>query len=159
MPETGGTHFAALLLTAAQHGHTKGSSELGRLTKAAAEATWSKHHRVTDPRLTGELSQLRATLAQALTGEGLTLATCCFVPLGIAVDPLPGGPSWGVTGDAGLTFVLYGDSGWYLMANTERSTAHSVYASADADGARKVAAIVHGILQGDIPNPFRAGRR
>jgi len=78
------------------------------------------------------------------------------VRMGVGVAPLPGGPTWGM--DRGLAVAMYVDSGWQLMANSERTRVHTIHAPATAAGAAEVAQLVHAVLEGTEPDPFRRDR-
>ncbi|MCX5239794.1 hypothetical protein OG824_31795 [Streptomyces prunicolor] len=146
----------ALFETAERHGHTRTSDHIGELATAAADATASKHRGPKEHRQAAEIHELHRELTQAFTEEGLT-TTRCHVRLGVAVEPLSDGPRW--VGRTGLAVALYTNSGWELMVNTSRTRVFTIYAPATAEGAREVAAIVHSILRGTLPDPFRADAR
>jgi len=146
----------ALYETAAEHGHPR-QDPLGRLSgliTAAAEATAGKYGRPAAERTPTEIVALQAELGLAFLDEGLTPAVS-QVHMGVAAEPLADGPSWGPHGRAGLAVALYADSGWELMVNQPRTRVFTLHAPATPDGAREVAAIVHGILAGDVEDPFR----
>lgn len=148
----------ALLDTAEQHGYPRTSDDLGTLATAAAYTVSRKYGRPATERQYAEITQLHRALAQALTEEGLTI-TGCHVRMGVAVEPLADGPRWGWDGTAGLAVALYSDGGWDLMVNQTRTRVFTIHAPDTADGAREIAAIVHSILRGDLPDPFRASSR
>lgn len=146
----------ALYETAAGHGHPR-EDRLGRLSgliNAAAEATAGKYGRPGTDRTHTDLVSLQAELALAFLDEGLTPAVS-RLHMGTAVEPLPDGPRWGADRRTGLAVALYADSGWELMVNQPSTRVFSIHAPATPDGAREVAAIVHGILAGDLADPFR----
>ncbi|MER8030702.1 hypothetical protein ABTZ78_17285 [Streptomyces bauhiniae] len=147
----------ALFATAADHGHQPDADGLAWLTMAATEATSRKYGLPRPERPAPETYALHAALRKALVEEGLVLASDCPIRMGVGVDPLPGGPTWGMGN--GLAVALYVDSGWELLVNTSRSRAFTIYAPATAAGAGEVAAIVHGILRGDLEDPFRSWSR
>ncbi|NUK84939.1 hypothetical protein [Streptomyces lunaelactis] len=147
----------AYLATAEQHGQDrKAADEEGWLALAAAEAVSKKHSRPKTERVASELHELLAHVRTALTAEGLTVVSTP-VRMGVAVAPVPGGPVWG-TGPGGLAVALYSDSGWQLSTNSTRSTVHSIYAPVTEAGAAEVAQLVHGVLRGDVADPFRRNR-
>lgn len=146
----------AYLATAEQHGlDRKEADEEGWLALSAAEAVARKYGRPKTERTSAELSQLVRELNTALTAEGLEVVPT-QVRMGTGIAPVPGGPTWGMNG--GLAVALYADSGWELMVNATRTTAHTIHAPATADGAREVAELVHGVLRGDLVDPFRRNR-
>ncbi|WP_019059975.1 hypothetical protein [Streptomyces prunicolor] len=147
----------ALHETAAAHGHPREDrlGRLGGLITAAAEATADKYRRPTTNRQLDEINELHRALTQAFTEAGLTI-TGSHVRMGVAVEPLEGGPRWGWDNAAGLAVALYADSGWELMVNNPRTRVFTIHAPDTPDGAREVAAIVHSIAAGDLPNPFRS---
>ncbi|GGT78741.1 hypothetical protein ABT368_31770 [Streptomyces althioticus] len=143
----------AYLATAEQHGlDRKAADDEGWLALAAAEAVARKYRRPETERTSAELAELSAALRAALTAEGLEVVPTP-VRMGVGVAPLPGGPTWGTAG--GLAVALYSDSGWELMLNATRTTAHSICAPVTEAGAAEVARLVHGVLRGDIRDPFR----
>nr|WP_011265277.1 hypothetical protein [Streptomyces sp. FQ1]AAX51382.1 unknown [Streptomyces sp. FQ1] len=143
----------AYLATAEQHGlDRKAADDEGWLALAAAEAVARKYRRPESERTSAELAELSAALRAALTAEGLEVVPTP-VRMGVGVAPLPGGPTWGTAG--GLAVALYSDSGWELMLNATRTTAHSICAPVTEAGAAEVARLVHGVLRGDIRDPFR----
>ncbi|MFI5987087.1 hypothetical protein ACIBEA_40260 [Streptomyces sp. NPDC051555] len=146
-----------LLDTAAQYGHDHQAEATGWLVTAAAEATSTKYGRPAVERTITELAELSRALNTALTREGLTL-TLARGGSNSAVEPLSGGPTWGLDGRTGLAVGIYLNSGWDLAVNQGRSTVHSIYAPATADGAREVAVIVRDILLGKAEDPFRPSR-
>ncbi|MFJ6540535.1 hypothetical protein ACIQMP_07805 [Streptomyces sp. NPDC091385] len=148
----------ALLATAADHGHEADADGLGGLTMAAADAASRKHGLPRPERTAPEAYALHAALREALVAEGLVLSSYCPIRMGVGVDPLPGGPSWGMD-QVGLAVALFVNSGWDLLANTARTRAFSIYAPATPGGAAEVAGIVHGILRGDLADPFRTWNR
>lgn len=146
----------AYLATAEQHGlDRKAADEDGWLALSAAEAISRKYGRPKTERTSTELSQLVRELNTALTAEGLEVVPT-QIRMGTGVAPVPGGPIWGMNG--GLVVALYSDSGWHLMANASGTTVHTIYAPVTADGTREVAELVHGVLRGDITDPFRRNR-
>lgn len=144
----------ALVATAEEHGHDRQSEATGWLTTAAAEATSSKYRRHGVDRSHTEVIELVRTLTTELTELGLTIVPAQGRNM-VAVAPVPTGPSWGLDGRTGLAVALYTDGGWDLTVNQRQTRVHSIYAPATADGAREVAAIVHGIAHGDVEDPFR----
>lgn len=148
----------ALHETADTYGHPRNSYHLGGLTTAAAEATAGKHGSPPATRSLPEITTLHAALGSAFLDEGLTQAVS-RVRMGTAVEPLTGGLTWGLDGRTGLAVALYSNSGWELMVNQPRTRVFTIHAPATPDGAREVAAIVHGILRGDLPDPFRSNSR
>ncbi|MFI5880847.1 hypothetical protein [Streptomyces sp. NPDC051554] len=146
--------------TATAYGHPREDrlGRLGGLITAAAEATADKYGRPTTNRQLDEITELHRALTQAFTEVGLTI-TGPHVRMGVAVEPLDGGPRWGWDNAAGLAVALYANSGWELMVNQTRTRVFSIHAPDTPAGAREVAAIVHGILRGDLPDPFRADAR
>lgn len=148
----------ALHETADTYGHPRDSHHLGGLATAAAEATAGKYGRPAATRSLPEITTLHAELGLAFLDEGLTQAVS-HVRMGTAVEPLPGGLTWGLGGRTGLAVALYSDSGWELLVNQPRTRVFTIHAPATREGAREVAAIVHGILRGDLPDPFRADAR
>ncbi|WP_327332964.1 hypothetical protein [Streptomyces anulatus] len=150
------TLLDAYLATAEQHGlDRKAADEDGWLAQSAAETIARKYSRPTTERTSAELSQLVRDLNAALTAKGLEVVPT-QIRMGTGVAPLPGGPTWGMNG--GLTVALYSDSGWHLMVNAARTTVHTIHAPDTPDGTREVAHLVHGVLRGDIADPFRKGR-
>ncbi|MFJ7023482.1 MULTISPECIES: hypothetical protein [unclassified Streptomyces] len=146
----------AYLATAEQHGlDRKAADEEGWLALSAAEAIARKYRRPATERTSAELSRLSTALRAALTAEGLEVVPTP-VRMGLGVAPLPGGPTWGTAG--GLAVALYSDSGWELMLNATRTTSHSIHAPVTEAGAAEVAQLVHGVLRGDIADPFRRNR-
>lgn len=146
----------AYLATAEQHGlDRKAADDDGWLAVAAAEAVARKYSRPQTERTSAELSQLVRELTTALTAEGLEIVPT-QIRMGTGVAPVPGGRTWGM--NSGLTVALYSDSAWHLMANAAGTTVHTIHAPATADGAREVAELVHGVLRGDITDPFRRNR-
>lgn len=142
-----------LLAVAARHGHTDPRSDAaGWLVQAAAEATSVKYRRPPKERTAAEIGELRAALTTALKERGVPLALSRG-PNGVVVAPIPPGPAWGY--GTGLVVTLYADSGWDLLVNQPRSRVHAIYAPATAAGATEVADLVHGVLTGSIPDPFR----
>ncbi|WP_329492465.1 hypothetical protein OG618_37460 (plasmid) [Kitasatospora sp. NBC_01246] len=140
---------------AARHGHERASADLGSLITAATEATCTRYRHRGPDRSLAELQQLTKVLAAAFTEAGLTLAPSAG-RTGAAVEPLPGGPAWGWDGRTGLAVGIYLNGGWDVMVNQRESRVFSLYAPATEAGAREVAVIVHGILSGDRPDPFRS---
>ncbi|MFE4663818.1 hypothetical protein ACWCQZ_46895 [Streptomyces sp. NPDC002285] len=57
--------------------------------------------------------------------------------------------------NGGLAVVLYTDSAWELMLNSTRTTSHTIHAPVTEAGAAEVAQLVHGVLSGDVTDPFR----
>ncbi|MEU3978101.1 hypothetical protein [Streptomyces bacillaris] len=153
----------AYLATAEQHGlEGKAADEEGWLAQAAADAVSKQHGRPKTERTASELNELLAHLRTALAAEGLTVVSTP-VRMGVAVEPLPGGPVWGTgpggwNDPGGLAVALYSDSGWQLSTNSTRSTVHSIYAPVTEAGAAEVAQLVHGVLRGDVADPFRRNR-
>ncbi|WP_406514570.1 hypothetical protein OG851_43590 (plasmid) [Streptomyces sp. NBC_00161] len=146
----------AYLATAEQHGlDRKAADEDGWLALSAAEAISRKYGRPATERTSTELSQLGRELNTALTAEGLEVVPTP-VRMGTGVAPVPGGPTWGM--DGGLAVALYADSGWELMVNSIRTSSYTIHAPATAAGAREVAQLVHGVLRGDVADPFRRNR-
>ncbi|OUD03003.1 hypothetical protein [Streptomyces swartbergensis] len=146
----------AYLATAEEHGlDRKAADDEGWLALAAAEAVARKYGRPATERTSTELHQLVRELTAALTAEGLEVVPTP-VRMGVGVAPLPGGPTWGMNG--GLAVALYTDSAWELMVNATRTTSYTIHAPATAAGAAEVAQMVHGVLRGDIPDPFRRNR-
>jgi hypothetical protein len=129
----------------------------GWLAQAAAETVTAQYGRPATNRSSGELVELQHALTGAFRDEGLTIAHS-VVRMGIAIEPVDGGPRWGIAGHTGLAVALYADSGWELMVNQMRTRSFTIYAPATADGAREVAALVAGIARGDVKDPFRARR-
>ncbi|AZK98784.1 MULTISPECIES: hypothetical protein [Streptomyces] len=144
----------AYLATAAQHGlhDLEAADDEGWLAVSAAEAIAKKHGRPRTERTSAELHQLVRELVAAFTEEGLEVVPT-EVRMGTGVAPVPAGPTWGMAG--GLAVALYTDSGWNLMVNSTRTAVHTIYAPATAAGAREVAQLVHGVLRGDLEDPFR----
>ncbi|MEV0236891.1 hypothetical protein [Nonomuraea sp. NPDC050786] len=138
--------------TAARHGHDR-SEALGGLARYAADATSSRYSRPQQERDLAELSELKQALTKALADLGLPLA----VPIrsGVAVGPLPDRRGWGWDGQTGLAVGIYLDSNWDLTINQPHSEAVSIYALATPQGAREVAELVHAVMHGEIPDPFR----
>jgi hypothetical protein len=150
------TLLDAYLATAAQHGLDRAAADYdGGLARSAADAVARQYTRPATERTSAELSQLVRELNTALTAEGLEVVPT-QVRMGTGVAPVSGGPTWGMNG--GLTVALYSDSGWHLMVNAARTTVHTIHAPVTADGAREVARLVHGVLRGDIADPFRQKR-
>lgn len=146
----------AYLTTAEQHGlDSKAADGEGWLALAAAEAVSQKYRRPKTERTSAELNKLSTALTKALTAEGLEVVPTP-VRMGVGVSPVPGGPIWGMAG--GLAVALYADSGWELMVNSSRTTSHSICAPVTEAGAAEVAQLVHGVLRGDVPDPFRRNR-
>lgn len=144
-----------LFATAARHGHTNPRSDAnGWLVQAAAEATSSKYGRPQMDRTGIATAQALADLTTAFQDRGLTVVAC-QAWVGVAVAPLPEGPVWGY-GSAGLAVCLYVDSGWTLSVNRPQSRIHTIYAPVTKEGAAEVADLVHGVLAGSVPDPFRA---
>lgn len=143
-----------LLVVGERHGHTDPRSDAaGWLVQAAAEATSVKYRRPAQERTGAELAELRTALANAFTANGMEV-TPARSPAGVAVAPIPPGPTWGY-GDTGLSVVMFSDSGWDLTVNQFRSPAFGIYAPATAAGAVEVACLVYGVLTGAVPDPFR----
>lgn len=143
----------AYLATAAQHGLDEtAANDEGWLTLAAAESTVARYRRPATERTSTDLSRLRSALTAAFTAEGLHVVPTP-VRMGVGVAPVPGGPTWGAAD--GLAVAIYSDSGWELMLNSTRTPSHSVYAPVTEAGADEVAQLVHGVLRGDLPDPFR----
>ncbi|MFI2215147.1 hypothetical protein [Streptomyces sp. NPDC020141] len=150
------TLLDAYVATAVQHGvDPKRADEDGYLTASAAETIARKYGTPRPERSATETHRLQSALRTAFADEGLEVVPT-QVRMGIAVEPVPGGPTWGIHG--GLAVALYTDSGWQLMVNTARTTVHTIYAPATDAGAAEVAQLVHGILRGDIADPFRRNR-
>lgn len=152
----------AYLATAEQHGlDRKAADDEGWLALSAAEAIARKHRRPETERTFSDLTRLSDALRTTLIAEGLEVALTP-VPMGIGVHPLPAGPTWGTdaTGDtpSGLAVALYSDSGWELMMNTSRTSSYSIHAPVTEAGAVEVAQLVHAVLRGDAPDPFRRNR-
>nr|WP_011265208.1 hypothetical protein [Streptomyces sp. F11]AAX51313.1 unknown [Streptomyces sp. F11] len=146
----------AYLATAEQHGlDRKAADDEGWLALAAAEAVSQKYRRPKTERTSAELNKLSTALTNALTAEGLEVVPTP-VRMGVGVSPVPGGPTWGMAG--GLAVALYSDSGWELMLNATRTTSHSICAPVTEASAAEVAQLVHGVLRGDIADPFRRNR-
>lgn len=146
----------AYLTTAERYGLDRAAADQdGWLALAAAETVSRKYSRPTPERTSTEVLQLGTALHNMLTAEGLEIVSTP-VRMGVGVAPVPGGPTWGANG--GLAVALYTDSGWELMVNSVRTTSHTIHAPATADGAREVAKLVHGVLCGDVPDPFRRTR-
>ncbi|MEU6932827.1 hypothetical protein AB0A05_27135 [Streptomyces sp. NPDC046374] len=141
-----------LLDTLERHGHSRTGEASGMLVQAAADAVAEKYRRGRPDLTPGERSQLEGSLRDAFLGEGLVLAPS-QVRLGVAVEPLKDGRTWGVSG-TGLAVALYTDSGWELMVNQLHTTVHTIHAPLTGSGAREVAVIVHQLLKGQLPNPF-----
>lgn len=144
----------ALLDTAEQHGYGRQDEAAGWLVTAAAEAVSSKCRSTSGKRSYDEVNALTSTLTRELTARGLTLAPSAGRGA-VAVEPVAGGPSWGLSGRAGLAVSLYTDGGWDITVNQLQSRVHAVHAPVTAEGAKEVADIVHGILHGMIADPFR----
>ncbi|MGO1900571.1 MAG: hypothetical protein ACTH0H_05770 [Brachybacterium sp.] len=143
----------AYLATAGQHGlDPAAADEHGWLARAAAETTAQRYRRPASERSPAEVNRLSAELCTMLTAEGLELVPTP-VRMAVGVAPVPGGPVWGLGG--GLAVALYTDSGWELMLNSPRTTSHTIHAPATNSGAREVAQLVHGVLTGDVADPFR----
>ncbi|MEE1838096.1 hypothetical protein [Streptomyces sp. SP17KL33] len=146
----------AYLVTAEQRGLDRADADYdGWLAMSAAETVSRQYGRPKVERTAADLSRLLSELRTALTAEGLTVVPTP-VRMGIGVDPLPEGPRWGSRG--GLAVALYSNTGWELMVNSERATGFTIHAPATAAGAAEVAALVHGLLRGDVPDPFRRPR-
>ncbi|MFD9303041.1 hypothetical protein ACFWCB_10255 [Streptomyces sp. NPDC060048] len=143
--------------TAAKYGHDRQNEGLGWLVTAAAEATSTKYGRPAVERTITELAELSRALNTALTREGLTPAPARGRGT-TAVEPVSGGPTWGLDGRTGLAVGIYLNSGWDLTVNQQQTSVHSIYAPATADGAREVAVIVRDILRGKAEDPFRRRR-
>lgn len=144
-----------LLATAARHGHTdRHSDTAGWLVQAAAEATSSKYGRPRHDRTGTATMQALADLTAAFQDRDLTIVVC-HARMGVAVAPIPDGPAWGY-GSAGLAVCLYVDSGWSLSVNQPQSRVYAIHAPVTKEGAAEVAELVHGVLTGSIPDPFRA---
>ncbi|MFF4607765.1 hypothetical protein ACFY12_34130 [Streptomyces sp. NPDC001339] len=145
-----------LLDTAEKHGHdrTDQSQGLSWLVMAAAEATSSKYRSHRNKRTYEEVNQLTRALSTELTKLGLTITGARN---GVGAEPVAGGPTWGLDGRTGLAVSIYTDGGWDLTVNQQvgAGSVHSIYAPHTAEGAKEVAAIVHGILHGEIADPFR----
>ncbi|MGW2501828.1 hypothetical protein ACWCXL_12050 [Streptomyces sp. NPDC001588] len=146
-----------LLATAERHGYARGVEGLGWLATSAAETAADRYGRPHADRAVGELAILRGALRAALGDEGLTV-TRCMTPMGVAVEPAPGGPSWGPDGTAGLAVALWANAGWELEVNVPRTRSFSIVAPATEDGAREVAALVRDVALGVRPDPFRQWR-
>ncbi|MEV5204193.1 hypothetical protein [Streptomyces sp. NPDC053720] len=145
----------AYLATADQHGLDQKAADFdGWLALAAAEAVSRKYSRPTD-RTSGELYELLNHLRTALATEGLEVVTTP-VRMGVGIAPVPGGPTWGTAG--GLAVALYTDSSWELMLNSAHTTSHTIHAPATEAGAAEVAQLVHGVLRGEVADPFRKNR-
>lgn len=127
----------------------------GYLAMSAAYTVSRQYGRPNTERPSTEVYELQGALREALTAEGLEVVPTP-VRMGTGVAPLPDGPRWGSRG--GLAVALYVNSGWELMANAERTTGFTIHAPASAAGAAEVAAIVHGMLRGDVPDLFRRNR-
>ncbi|WP_030965622.1 hypothetical protein [Streptomyces sp. NRRL S-378] len=146
----------AYLATADQHGlDQKVADSDGWLALAAAEAVARKYGRPATERTSAELYQLLNHLRAALAAEGLE-AVATPVRMGVGIAPVPGGPTWGTVG--GLAVALYTDSSWELMTNSVRTTSHTIHAPATKAGAAEVAQLVHGVLRGDVADPFSRNR-
>ncbi|WP_331718500.1 hypothetical protein [Streptomyces virginiae] len=146
----------AYLATADQHGLDQKAADFdGWLALAAAEAVSRKYGRPATERTSAELYELLNHLRTALAAEGLEVVTTP-VRMGVGIAPVPGGPTWGTAG--GLAVALYTDSGWELMLNSAHTTAHTIHAPATKAGATEVAQLVHGVLRGDVADPFRKNR-
>lgn len=96
-----------------------------------------------------------AGLRTALTAEGLEVVDAS-VRMGVGVAPLAGGPTWGMNG--GLAVALYTGSAWELMLNSHPHDVPHDPAPATEAGASEVARLVHGVLRGDVADPFRRTR-
>ncbi|MEV5774252.1 hypothetical protein AB0L49_23830 [Streptomyces antimycoticus] len=146
----------AYLVTAGQHGLDRAAADgEGWLALAAAEAVARRYRRPETDRTPAELNKLSTALTTALTAEGLEVVPTP-VRMGVGIAPVPGGPTWGTAG--GLAVALYSDSGWELMLNATRTTSHSICAPVNEAGAAEVAGLVHGVLTGDVVDPFRRNR-
>jgi len=146
----------AYLATAEQHGlDRKAADDEGWLALAASEAVSGKYGRPATERTAAELNKLSTALSNALTAEDLEVVPTP-VRMGVGVAPVPGGPTWGMAG--GLAVALYSDSGWQLMLNAARTPSHSICAPVTEAGAVEVARLVHGVLRGDVADPFRRNR-
>lgn len=143
-----------LLTTAERHGHDRASSDLGWLVTAAAEATARKYGRPAVDRTSAELSAHQRALSAAFTAQGLSV-TSARVRMGVAVEPVAGGPVWGMDGRTGLAVAVYADSGWELMVNQPQGRVFSIHAPVTDTGAGEVAVIVRGLLHGEVRDPFR----
>ena len=145
-----------LLDTAEKHGHdrTDQSQGLSWLVLAAAEATSGKYRRSAIQQTYEQVNELIRALSAELTELGLSVTGAYN---GVGAEPVAGGPSWGLDGRTGLAVSIHTDGGWDLTVNQTRrpGTVHSIYAPNTVEGAKEVAAIVHGILHGDIADPFR----
>lgn len=142
-----------LLDVAVRHGHDRASSDLSWLTTAAAEATSGTYRRPAVERSGAEVTAMLQVLTRALAAEGLTV-TNARRRNSVAVDPVPGGPTWGA-GGRGLAVALYADATWDLGANLISTRSVSIHAPVTEDGAREVAVIVNSVLRGYISDPFR----
>jgi hypothetical protein len=138
-----------------QRGIDQRAEAAGWLAQAAAETITAPYGRPATDRSSGELVELQHALSNALREECLTIAHS-VVRMGIAIEPVDGGPRWGMAGHTGLAVALYADSGWELMVNQMCTRSFTIYAPATVDGAREVAALVAGIARGDLKDPFRA---
>jgi hypothetical protein len=147
----------AYLDTAEQCGLDRAAANFdGWLTLAAAESVSRQYGgRPKQERTSAQLHSLVGELRTALAAEGLEIVPTP-VRMGIGVAPLPGGPTWGM--GRGLAVAMYVDSGWELMANSEQTRVHAIHAPATVAGAAEVAHLVHGVLQGTEPDPFRRNR-
>ncbi|MFE6555276.1 hypothetical protein ACFVHS_43975 [Streptomyces sp. NPDC057746] len=151
------TLLEALLDTGERNGYPTEAEGFGWLATAAAEAAADRYCQPTGDRTASELAVLRAALRAALGDEGLTIARS-VTPMGVAVEPEPGGPSWGSDGTAGLAVTLRANKGWELEANVPYSQSCSIVAPTTEDGAREVAALVRDVTTGKRPDPFPTWR-
>lgn len=140
--------------TTAKYGLDRGEV-VSTLSGFAADVISSKYGRPAVERAFSEVGQLVRALSDAFVATGLKLAVA-RTRSGAAVEPVEGGPSWGVGGHAGLAVSLYLNSGWDLHANVAESTrAVPIYAPATPDGAREVAELVRQVIHGETADPFR----
>ncbi|MFI9040896.1 hypothetical protein [Streptomyces sp. NPDC053726] len=98
------TEAAALLDTAAKYGHDRQAEGLGWLVTVAAEATSTKYGCPAVERTITEPAELSRALNTALTSESLTTAPARGRS-NTAVEPVSGGPTWGLDGRIGWPSV------------------------------------------------------